>query len=65
MPVRASITLELEMEVIPNNLGDGWFLKRNLECYYLKEGGNFLDGNHQICCILLSKSTNREDQLVG
>lgn len=46
MLVRASATLELEVGVIPNDLAKGWFPKRNLECYNLKEGGNFLYRNH-------------------
>ena len=36
------------MGVIPNYLGRSGFLKKNLEWYYLKEGGNFLGRNHQM-----------------
>ena len=61
MPVRASITWELEVEVIPNYLGEGWFSKRNLGGYYLKEGGNFLDRNQMSNRLLKSfkKDKNR------
>lgn len=62
MPARASITLELEVGVISDHLGEGWFPKRNLGCYYHKEGGNSLDRNHQMSSILLKSFKQDENR---